>query len=252
MLYLYPYNPHSVSARNLARALRIKRIKHENSKFRVGAHNTVVNWGSSSLPNDIIEACGVVNIPEAVGLCTNKLKFFEFIFATFPTYIPSFTTNYDVAANWIMHGKTVVVRELLNGSGGEGITLAKTIEDLSQAPLYTQYIPKREEYRVHVFENVVIDIQRKARVSITEDEDVNWQIRNHDNGFIYAREDISVPEAVLEMSKEIVPTLGLHFGAVDIIWNEKRGRPYVLEVNTAPGLEGTTLEIYTEVFTQYK
>jgi D-alanine-D-alanine ligase-like ATP-grasp enzyme len=36
----------------------------------------------------------------------------------------------------------------------------------------------------------------------------------------------------------------LDFGAVDVIWNEKQQRAYVLEVNTAPGLEGQTVDDY--------
>jgi glutathione synthase/RimK-type ligase-like ATP-grasp enzyme len=41
-----------------------------------------------------------------------------------------------------------------------------------------------------------------------------------------------------------VSALGLDFGAVDIIWNEREDKCYVLEVNTAPGLQGSTLENY--------
>jgi D-alanine-D-alanine ligase-like ATP-grasp enzyme len=40
----------------------------------------------------------------------------------------------------------------------------------------------------------------------------------------------------------------LDFGAVDIIYNAKRNECYVLEVNTAPGLEGTTVEKYATKF----
>ena len=42
--------------------------------------------------------------------------------------------------------------------------------------------------------------------------------------------------------------LGLDFGAVDVIWNEHESKAYVLEINTAPGLEGSTVEDYKEFF----
>jgi len=45
-----------------------------------------------------------------------------------------------------------------------------------------------------------------------------------------------------------VMALGLDFGAVDIVYNENDNKAYVLEINTAPGLSGTTLEKYVEVF----
>ena len=49
-----------------------------------------------------------------------------------------------------------------------------------------------------------------------------------------------------EKRNAAIKALGLDFGAVDIIYNEAEDQHYVLEVNTAPGLEGTTLQKYTE------
>ena len=45
-----------------------------------------------------------------------------------------------------------------------------------------------------------------------------------------------------------VAALGLDFGAVDVIYNEKYGRAYVLEVNTAPGLGEGIAIMYARVF----
>jgi glutathione synthase/RimK-type ligase-like ATP-grasp enzyme len=45
-----------------------------------------------------------------------------------------------------------------------------------------------------------------------------------------------------------VAALGLDFGGVDVIWNERRQMAYVLEVNTACGLEGQTVNDYAEAF----
>jgi hypothetical protein len=44
--------------------------------------------------------------------------------------------------------------------------------------------------------------------------------------------------------------LHLDFGAVDVGWNEHHGEATIYEVNTAPGLEGTTLEKYYEGMAQ--
>jgi D-alanine-D-alanine ligase-like ATP-grasp enzyme len=54
-----------------------------------------------------------------------------------------------------------------------------------------------------------------------------------------------------EHSISAVNTLGLDFGAVDLIV-AKDGRVYVLEVNTAPGIEGITLEKYVKAFQNYE
>ena len=44
-----------------------------------------------------------------------------------------------------------------------------------------------------------------------------------------------------------IKALKLDFGAVDII-RAKNGKLYVLEVNTAPGLEERKLQIYADYF----
>jgi D-alanine-D-alanine ligase-like ATP-grasp enzyme len=48
-----------------------------------------------------------------------------------------------------------------------------------------------------------------------------------------------------------IKSLGLDFGAIDMIYNERRNQYYVLEVNTACGLTGTTLDKYVEVFKEF-
>src|SRR3546814_16818410 len=77
-------------------------------------------------------------------------------------------------------------------------TLCRAVD----APLYVVYEPKKQEYRVHVLNGKVVDVQRKARVKDFPDDKVNWKIRNHDNGFTYARDEklAEVPKKVLSDS----------------------------------------------------
>lgn len=167
---------------------------------------------------------------------------------------PEFSTSSMDAQMWLNQGYTVVERHILNGNSGAGIRLVEPGDDegLSRAPLYVRYVPKKQEYRVHVCGGQAVDIQRKARRKDVEDDAINWKIRNHDNGFIFARnEGDAVPPDVIVQSVKAVTLLGLAFGAVDVIFNEKEQQAYVLEVNTAPGLSGTTLEGYLSRFRDY-
>jgi len=125
--------------------------------------------------------------------------------------------------------------------------LAKREEDVVPAALYVRYVPKQEEYRVHIFQGQVIDVQRKARKHDFPDPD--WQIRNHANGFIYARNNLRYPECIEQVALEAYRHFNLDFGAVDIIWTESNGRALALEINTAPGLEGQTVDKYAEAIT---
>ena len=147
----------------------------------------------------------------------------------------------------------IVCRTVLAGHSGEGIVMAATRDDLVNAPLYVQYIKKQDEYRIHVGrrngESIIISQQRKARRMEVRDDDVNWQVRNHANGFVYVRGDCNPPRAVLDAAKTALEASGLDFGAVDVIYNARQERAYVLEINTAPGLEGTTVEDYARFFT---
>lgn len=147
--------------------------------------------------------------------------------------------------------KTVVCRTILNGHSGAGIVLASKIEELVDAPLYVEYIPKSEEYRVHVFNGQVIHSSRKARKKEVPDEKINWKIRNHNNGFIFQHENFELPAQAAEHALNTVAALGLDFGAVDVIWNDKQQKAYVLEINTAPGIEGVTLSKYVEAIQKY-
>jgi len=53
---------------------------------------------------------------------------------------------------------------------------------------------------------------------------------------------------VVEQASLAIAALGLDFGAVDIIWNNHYQLATVLEVNTAPGLEGQTITDYANYF----
>ena len=247
MFFIYPYKIGSVSVKVLKKALGAKEIKLENSRFRHRDRDVVINWGSSSCPY------ASVNTADAVRASSNKLHAFRIL--SEGGGVPDWTENRLEAATWLTEGFDVVCRTKLNGHSGEGIVIAELEEALEGpiveealvfAPLYVKYIPKKEEYRVHVFGNEAFFTQRKARKR--EIEEVNWKVRNYRNGFIYAHKDVELPQEAEDMAIKAVNLLGLDFGAVDLIYNEKSNRYYVLEVNTAPGLVGTTLERYVEMF----
>lgn len=253
-MYLYPYRKGSKSANDLSHAMGIKQIKLNNSKFRGSPDKTIINWGRSSISEEAAK-CRIVNSPAAVASASNKLDFFSTVKEAGKTYIPNFATDFDGAKLMIEQGHKVVSRQILNGHSGAGIVVCETIEQLKKAPaeLYVQYIPKQAEYRVHIMAGEVIDVQRKARNRDVPDEDVNWLVRNHKNGFIYAREggEVDIPGVAKRMAISATVVTGLQFGAVDMIYNKKNDAWYVLEVNTAPGLTGQTLIKYAASLQEY-
>ena len=90
-------------------------------------------------------------------------------------------------------------------------------------------------------------ISEQQKVAKKGQEPLDWKIRSHKNGFIYQRQGIDVPMACRGAALACLAKTGLDFGAVDVIFT-KEGKAYVLEVNSAPGLSGTTIEDYKKFF----
>lgn len=244
-VFLYSHNPASEGAKALARAMGIRRIRHHNSKYRARPGDVLINWGSSTWPRGLYGK-GMINTPPCVSAASHKLQTFKFLQKD-GIPIPEWTTDKDVVRKSIYGGEGAIkwfARHVLNGSGGKGIQVLDNFLDIPDAPLYVKYIPKKKEFRAHVIGNEVVDIQQKVRRKDLPKQENAYLIRNVANGFVFARNDIDVPEDLRDLALRSVKALGLDFGAVDLIWNEKQNKCYVLEVNTAPGLQGTTIEVY--------
>lgn len=198
-----------------------------------------VNWGSSQAVNWV-----TLNNHQAVARAANKLKTFACI-APHTTAHVRWTADKAEAQGWLIEGHTIVVRTKLTGHSGDGIIIVEPGQDLPDAPLYTRYVFKEKEFRVHVVHGQVIDTQRK--IKDPEREVVSWKVRSHENGFIYVREKIMPDPVRDELAALVTNVLNLDFGAVDII-QDKKGLYYVLEVNTAPGITGQTVLSYAKAF----
>lgn len=241
-VYITPYNMGSESARALARNLGCLRVDGSKRLRR----SVVINWGRSSLPlRGLVSR--VINKPEAVSLAVNKIETFRALQrAGVPTV--DWTTDRSVALNWL-DTDMVYCRTTATGSQGKGIILVGQ-DDLSlpHAPLYTKGFNKTHEYRVHVAFGKVIDFSKKRRRRGMEGSSY---IKNSTNGWVYCRDGITLPDAVASACIKAVAALGLDFGALDVLHKERDNKAAILEVNCSPGIEGTTLQRYTEAFVAF-
>lgn len=251
-----PYKKGSRSAKALATALGGKVLKLEGSTFKPKHGDLIINWGNSNgyisppCPINCSGGCGICD-PHVLNWCgldliSNKWKFFEAFNNT--GVLPEHWTNKEDIPN---EAFPIVCRTILSGHSGAGIHIAHCRDDLVDCQLFVKYEKKKDEYRVHLGKlpdggTTVISLQRKARR--TDCENPNWQVRNHANGFVYVREGVNPPTCVLDNAKAVFEATGLDFGAVDVIWNETQERAWVLEINSAPGLEGQTVEDYASFF----
>jgi glutathione synthase/RimK-type ligase-like ATP-grasp enzyme len=245
-----PYKTWSGGAKALGQRCGILRATNKQVA-KHGDFDTIINWGRSEARFNGT----YINDPGSVGIASNKQTAFMALQEAGDVPIPEFTNDRDVAQGWVDSGEVVVVRQMLRGSQGRGIVLVgpkdnevTTVYEVPPAPLYVKYVKKQDEYRLHVAFGEVIDIQQKKRKLEVPDDQVNWQLRNHDNGWVFARDGVSAPKCVISAAIASCAALGLDFGAVDIGYNAKAKAATVYEVNTAPGLEGETLESYYKAF----
>lgn len=207
-------------------------------------YRAIINWGNSA-PLPAAEGVRIFNKPEAVALATNKLRAFTAWRGVVRT--PAFTTE-PPNPNSIWLARTVI-----NGAAGEGIVVIRPDDvNVPAAPLYVQYVPKLHEFRLHVVQgNVVFAQQKKRRAGYEQDRDEKL-IRNYENGWVFCIAELAaVPQDAKTQAINAVQSLGLDFGAVDLVMHRDNDQAYVLEVNTAPGLESPTLiEAYKQAFTQ--
>ena len=226
--------------------MRLTRLLRRSSTPVARQYRAVINWGNSSDNLEMFPSTTLVNCPQAVALAVDKLRALNVWSQIDGLHIPEYwTTKPDKVESGIIFARTKI-----NSSGGDGIVVCRPGDAIPDAPLYTRYIPKREEYRVHVVNDKVIFIQQKKRMLDVELSRDDKLIRNHANGWVFCLVDMdTIPEEIKHAGRLAVNGLGLHFGAVDILVGRDDNLPYVLECNTAPGLSSPTLlAAYKEAF----
>ena len=247
-LRILPYKPGSKSAKIIARALNGLRVRF-NGTFKPRLRHLVLNWGKTETPRWWTGLEGL-NHPEKVRQSSNKRIALQ-ILKDAGVSIPEFTVDHEQAKKWFEAGKIVVGRKVLNGHGGIGCLIYDKKHGQNPGftcPLYTLHLRHKREFRIHVFKARIIDMVEKRKRRGFEDRN-SW-IRNLHNGYVFARDNLQIPECVKQEALRATACLGLDFGAVDVAYREKEGKAYVFEVNTAPGVEGTTIKSYINAISE--
>lgn len=249
------YNKFSNGARVVAKGLGLgKPQTNQQIGAYVAAYHTntkagIINWGSGSCKPAVREQAPVfLNSTAAVNLCRDKLKFFKAMDGE--VRIPDFTADLDTALEWGRAGQEVLGRDPQGSAGTDIVFFSEDPIAFATKKLFVKYKKKKAEFRLHIMDGKLLFAQKKVlRTSDISGQpinpaDVDFRVRNHRNGFIFQRNDVHVPEDVKVQSFKAIARTGLDFGAVDVIYNEYEDKAYVLEVNTAPGLEGSSIDEY--------
>ena len=244
----------------------------------------LICWGCKtnrnySIPNRV----RVLNHPNAIRLNRNKLKALEKMRDTDRNLVPEFKTRLtdeDIRTKrWV--GRTKYHQ------GGKGFWLILNKDDYENAKAegaqyFQEHVNIKNEYRLHIFRDEMIYAVRKVKHSdpaaswkaiVKEDlegkiDNVNNEdldrilnaavkritlpdriIRSNKRGWKFSR-ITRVPEELISKAVLALRAIGLDFGAVDMV-ETLEGNCFVIEVNTGPGLKGTSYERWLEKFRTY-
>lgn len=150
--------------------------------------------------------------------------------------VPEFTRE-------IPHQGYPMLARRLQHHGGQDIKACLQREDAQllrrhgHADFFVKFMPITEEFRFWMYRRRHLGAYRKV-LRYPEQALRRWRIgRNYANGYAFELvREADIPRAAVEQAALAVDCLGLDFGAVDVI--NSNGLFYVLEVNTAPGVEG--------------
>lgn len=287
---IYKGDRPSVGATNLAAALDATVLRPTGSTYRGRPNNLLINWGSYSAEARRLWGLAAVklNNPEAIRGASDKRAALSRLSDQRLPCVPFWGGNsISEVYQYVLNGGRAYARTVLSGHSGDGIVLIINENDsqidalrgagvdhyvigegdarsfgsrFGSCQLFTQGITgHRHEWRVHVFNGQAILSQLKMRRSgFQEIGGYTSLVRNHGAGYVYGvnypREDHPELAQVEQVAVDAVTALGLDFGAVDLIQKKQHGREiYVLEVNTAPGLEegGSSLQAYATAIREY-
>ncbi len=232
------------------------KLRGNNTSFVAREGDCIITWGSTkTLPLSVRgERALFINNPTSLSLCSNKRKFFEIAGeAGIPT--PLYTSSAEEAISLAEEegASHIYCRATLTGHSGAGITVLSSdteVDEVPECPLYTVGIPIKRELRLHVFQNSILLIQQKKKLSSASREErggleVNALVRNTAGGYIFAVQGVRVPEDVQEDALKLYTALGQDFLALDVV-ESVEGYYYFLEANTAPGISGSTVGLYAD------
>jgi glutathione synthase/RimK-type ligase-like ATP-grasp enzyme len=186
---------------------------------------------------------------KGIGLASNKLaarRHLASVGIPVPELITSTPTKFPVVIRPPVH------------QAGSGFTLCSNIKEFIAAlPKYQNgfyvsvFYPKEHEYRVHVAHGKVLFVQEKLAREERFKQAAVWNHHFGEFAFQVLKQS-EWPIMAIQVAVEAVESMGLDYGAVDVMANPSSPEDFppavVCEVNTSPSLEGYSIGKYAEYF----
>lgn len=208
------------------------------SSIKIVSHTSVKSDSVERLINELGEKPDEKVVHYGKGV--DKITQYQFFTDNQLNAIP-WTTDVAVARQWLADGHEVMCRTRIRGQTGSGIQVVKRGEELPEAKVYTKYLSHKREFRVNIFKNKVVNIREKLRML---DREGDFHIRNHANGYTTAHArpiDDALKQQIYDLAEAASKVSSSDIVGVDIGLNVDRRYPFLIEVNSGPSIEGSTV-----------
>lgn len=207
--------------------------------------DVLIRWGSrKAMPKCPIE----LNVASAIKLASDKTQAIQTM-QNRGVYTVPFFEDWDMARAHA--GRGIILGRSLSGFGGKDIAVYDPSglygdrwprKPAREHDWYTLYRQPRREVRIHVVGEKVIRVQGKY-CDFPELAETNPFVRNYAHGYRFRTPRENLHRSRLNQAILAVQSLGLDFGAVDMLLITDRDA-MVLEVNTAPACSPLTARCY--------
>jgi hypothetical protein len=163
-----------------------------------------------------------------------------------------FTESLDEALEWSLQGHTVMARTKTKGQTGSGIFVCLPQVDAfdfaEPVKVFTKYISHKREFRVNLFKGKLVNVREKKKKIGFKGGD--FHIRNLANGYTTAKCS-SYPNQIVDIAKQASLCSPSDFIGVDIGYNELKDFAFVIEVNSGPSIEGSSVQDFVEAIKKH-
>lgn len=230
------YNKGSfISARLLATLLGLKPI---NNPDKIKDGKIVIRYGNSfgNFDNDTD-----INSPDVIRLCSDSIKFSQWCLDN--GFNSPIFEKFDAVKEYEL---PFLLRKKYHKQGDDIILVNKS-EDVPENTFdryYVPYIDTDFELGIHLVNGKVVKLFKKVPI-----DETSGFIRNAKRGYHFKLiNDLENNFRVAqELCENLFEKLNLNFGRVDIAYTNSNKRYTIWEVNTAPGLNKLTSEVYAKV-----
>lgn len=251
-VFVLAYKPGSASAKAIGKHLSGHGKVSVRARDPVHVPGIGIGWGVYSVQAPHLS---VFNQAQACAMASDKRRALSTL-SNAGVACPTHSTSADDATEWLTSGDKVVARHVVHSHSGRGIQIVSESGTVYRDPsmpddapwyearLFTKYFKKTTEYRVFAVQGKAVLVYRKGVQRDIPEDERQFLVRTHATGWNFCSVELSdVPERVLIEAVAAQEAMRLDFCAVDIGWHEPSQSVCVFEVNTAPGVEGSSVQI---------